>query len=102
MKPGSKTHRHHIRITGDELRELKKLTGSMVEAFGLDRKIEKYAGIRPITLYRWDIECLMDVTAMALDDPEAYPDKSTQEYQALARLDARLRAEYDAVYPGES
>ncbi|MGC8625646.1 MAG: hypothetical protein ACP5VQ_10350 [Phycisphaerae bacterium] len=84
------------------MQELKKLTWSMAEAFGLDRKIEKYAGTRPITLYRWDIECLMDVTSMALDDPEAYPDKSAQEYQALARLDARLRAEYDAVYPGES
>ncbi|MGC9260698.1 MAG: hypothetical protein ACP5I8_11580 [Phycisphaerae bacterium] len=102
MKPGPKDHRHHIRITGDELRELKKFTGLMAEAFGLDRKIEKYAGTRPITLYRWDIECLMDVTSMALDDPEAYPDKSAQEYQALARLDARLRAEYEAVYPGES
>ncbi len=102
MKPGSKAHRHHIRITGDELRELKKLTWAMVEAFGLDRKIEKYAGTRPITLYRWDLDCLIDVIAMALDDQQAYPDKSTQEYQALAQLDARLRAEYDTIYPAES
>jgi len=61
MKPLSGDYRHKLLISGAELRELKKHTDSMVEAFGLDRKIEKYQGTRPITLYRWDLECLMDV-----------------------------------------
>ena len=61
MKPGRRDIRHKMLITGDELRELKRHADSMVEAFGLDRKIESYKGTRPITLYRWDLECLMDV-----------------------------------------
>ena len=51
MKPGRRDIRHKVLITGDELRELKRHTGSMAEAFGLDRKIEVYKGSRPITLY---------------------------------------------------
>ncbi len=51
MKPCSGDIRHKVLITGDELRELKRHTGSMAEAFGLDRKIEAYQGTRPITLY---------------------------------------------------
>ncbi len=46
MKPGSGGIHHKVLITGDELRELKRHTGSMVEAFGLDRKIEAYRGTR--------------------------------------------------------
>ena len=53
MKPLPGDHRHRLLITGDELRELKRHTGAMAEAFGLDRKIENYKGTRPITLYRW-------------------------------------------------
>ena len=38
----------NILITGEELEELQKHTWSMVEAFGLDRRIEQYKGKRPI------------------------------------------------------
>ena len=30
----------------------------MAEAFGLDRKIEKYQGRLPIEFYRWDLDLL--------------------------------------------
>ncbi len=40
MKPGARDQRHQILICGDELRELKRHTYSMVEAFGLDNKID--------------------------------------------------------------
>ena len=53
MKPERRDIPHKVLITGDELRELKRHTGSMAEAFGLDRKIESYKGTRPLTLYRW-------------------------------------------------
>ena len=99
MKPGSNTPRHKLRITGDELRELQRHTGSMVEAFGLDRKIAKYAGARPITLYRWDLECLLDVIWLALRDKKAYRTESAPAYKALARLGERLRQEYETAYP---
>jgi Plasmid pRiA4b ORF-3-like protein len=101
MKPLPGDYRHKPLISGDELRELKKHTYSMVEAFGLDRKIEKYQGTRPITLYRWDLECLLDVIDPALKDETDYPDQSSQEYQALKRLGERLHQEYDAVYGHE-
>ena len=101
MKPGRRDIRHKVLITGDELRELKRHTGSMAEAFGLDRKIEAYQGTRPITLYRWDLECLMDVIEDELADPREYPDKTASEYLALKRLGERLREEYDRHYGDE-
>ncbi len=73
----------------------------MAEAFGLDRKIEAYKGTRPITLYRWDLECLMDVIDCELGDPREYPDKTTPEYLALKSLGKWLREEYDRHYGDE-
>lgn len=102
MKPGSKDHRHKLLISGDELRELKKHTSRMVEAFGLDRKIEDYQGTRPLTLYRWDLDCLLSVIDLALKDERHYPDKSAPQYQAMQRLGERLHQEYDAVYGNEA
>ena len=98
MKPGSRDRRHKLLICGDELRELKRHTGAMAEAFGLDGKIDKYKGTRPITLYRWDLECLIGVIDVALEDEEDYPDKSAPEFQALKRLFEGLRQEYDDTY----
>ncbi len=99
MKPGSRDQRHKLLICGEELRELQRHTYSMAEAFGLDTKIENYKGTRPITLYRWDLECLLDVIDLALGDD--YPDQSAPEYQALKRLGDRLRKEYDDAYGDE-
>jgi hypothetical protein len=61
MKPGSRDIQVNILITGEELEELQKYTWSMAEAFGLDRRIELYKGKKPIGMYRWDIDCLIDV-----------------------------------------
>jgi hypothetical protein len=101
MKPLPGDHRHRLLITGDELRELKRHTGAMAEAFGLDRKIENYKGSRPITLYRWDLDCLLDVIDFALRDERDYPDRSAPGYLALQRLGDRLHQEYDSVYGHE-
>jgi hypothetical protein len=60
MKPGPRDHQHRLKIAGDELQELKRLTAAMCESFGLGRKIEKYQGTPcPITLYCWDLDCLL-------------------------------------------
>ncbi len=101
MKPGRRDIRHKVLITGDELRELKRHVYSLVEAFGLDRKIEAYKGTRPLTLYRWDLECLMDVIDSELKDQKKHPDKITPEHLALKCLSKRLRNEYDAHYGNE-
>jgi hypothetical protein len=102
MKPLPGDHRHYLLITGDDLRELKRYTGAMAEAFGLDRKIDNYKGSRPITLYRWDSECLLDVIDQALNHKRDYPDQSSAAYFALNSLGERLRHEYDSVYGHES
>jgi hypothetical protein len=101
MKPCSGDIRHRLRFGGAELRELQRQTGSMAEAFGLDRKIENYQGTRPITLYRWDLECLIDVIDDALKDKRQYPDPAAPEFAALKRLGDMLSQEYDTHYGHE-
>ena len=89
MKIGSKDKRHPILITGRELEELQRFTWQVVEAFGLDRRIENYRGTRPIGLYRWDLDVLIDVISMALADPKAYPHQAGPGYEALNTLHVR-------------
>ena len=57
MRPGKYDRMHQVQIEGAELRELKKL--DLAESFGLDRRIERYQGKRPLGLYRWDLEGLL-------------------------------------------
>ena len=94
MKPGPGDVKLAILITGDELHELKRFTIDMVEAFGLDRRIEAYSGKRPIGFYRWDLDCLSAVIDNALKDERAYPDKGSSAYATLKRLQIRLENEY--------
>jgi hypothetical protein len=98
MKPCPGDIRHKIMITGDELRELKRHAPTITEAFGLDRKIEAYKGTRPLTLFRWDLDCLMDVIENELADEKEYPDRSAPAFLALKSLGERLRCEYDSCY----
>jgi len=93
MKPGSGDVKLAILITGDELHELKRFTIDMVEAFGLDRRIEAYSGKRAMSFYRWDLDCLSAVIDNALKDERAYPDKSSSAYATLKRLQDRLERE---------
>jgi hypothetical protein len=98
MKPGPNDVKLAILITDDELHELKRFTIDMVEAFGLDRRIEAYSGKRPIGFYRWDLDCLSAVIDNALKDERAYPDKASSAYAALKRLQVRLEDEYRKVW----
>ena len=91
MKPGSRDKRYRILITGRELVELKKFTYLMAEAFGLDRRIENYQGKRPIGFYRWDLDCLLAVTELALADAKEYPHKSGLDYAAMNQLCDHLK-----------
>jgi hypothetical protein len=93
MKPGSKDIRLNILITGEELTELQRHTYQMAEAFGLDQRIDKYRGKRPIGLYSWDFDCLLAVIEGALEDEKYYSDKDAQGYKALMNLYLRLKDE---------
>jgi hypothetical protein len=84
-------------ITGMELDELQRFDWMVAEAFGLDRRIANYQGVRPIGLYRWDIECLVDVINSVLDDPEYYPTQDSPAYQAIKNLCDRLQKEENAL-----
>jgi len=94
MRPGSKDKKLEILITGEELSELKRYSWQMVEAFGLDKRIEKYQGARPIGLYSWDFDCILAVVEGALNDPKGYSDKEHPSYTALKTLYERLKKEY--------
>jgi hypothetical protein len=98
LKPGKNDVQYKILITGQELIELKKFTGGMCEAFGLDDRIERYKGTRPIGFYRWDLDCLEMVTKDALEDDEEYPEKSGIEYEAMKSLCKRIKDIFDLAY----
>ena len=84
----------HMLITGEELVELKRHTGLMIEAYGLDSRIERYQGKRPIGLARWDLDCLIDAIDVAKYDKKEYPSKDSKEYRVLNRLHQRIKDEY--------
>ena len=64
MRAGSKDVQVKMLIGGGELAELKRHTWQMAEAFGLDTRVERYQGKRPIGLHRWDFDCLIDVVGL--------------------------------------
>jgi hypothetical protein len=93
MKPGKNDRRHQVLITGAELRELKRL--DMPESLGLDRRIEKYQGTRPIGLYRWDLECLLATLSIVADGRD--PFVSPKGQMTLKRLHDRLQGVYETA-----
>ncbi|MCC6127419.1 MAG: hypothetical protein IT426_20870 [Pirellulales bacterium] len=98
MKPGSRDEQYKILIAGRELEELRKFTWSMADAFGLDRRIEKYRGVRPLGLSRWDLDCLESILDLALDDEKEYPEKSGPGYEALKQLADRIKRLREEAY----
>lgn len=82
----------------DELIELKKFTYHLCECYGLDDRIERYKGTRPIALYRWDFECLLMGIELALDDEREYPTKNEQGYHHLRKLFERTKEVFKNTY----
>jgi transcription elongation factor Elf1 len=79
MKPVKNDVPIKVKISGRQLTELQKHALQMCEAFGLDRKIENYKGTRPISLYSWDLDCILDVLSMALDDEKDIQTKKVKD-----------------------
>jgi hypothetical protein len=94
MQAGRQDRKHQVLITGAELRELKRL--AMPESFGLDRRIERYQGTRPIGLYRWDLECLLATTSAAASGRD--PFVSPKGRVTLQTLHDRIQVLYQAAY----
>ena len=98
MKPGKGDISVCMKISGLQLTELQRYSVEMCEAYGLDGKIEKYMGTRPISLYRWDLDCILDVLDLALDDNTAYPSQDSPSYLALSSLRESLKRAYEQTY----
>ena len=98
MKPGKYDRKHPFPIAGAELRELKRHTEDLPQSFGLDHRLRRYQGTRPIALYRWELEYLLDVLSMALDDRNQYPSQQSKAYLALKAVPDRFKQEYDSSY----
>jgi len=94
VKPGKNDRKHPVLITGAQLRELKRL--DMPESLGLDGRIERYQGTRPIGLYRWDLDCLLATLSLVVDGRD--PCVSRRGVVTLKALHDRLQAVYDAAY----
>ena len=94
MKLGKNDRKHQVLITGAELRELQRL--DMPESLGLDRRIERYHGKRPIGLYRWDLDCLLATLSLVVEGRD--PFVSPKGAVTLTTLHDRLQALYDAAY----
>jgi hypothetical protein len=95
VKPGKYDRKHHFLIQGAELRELKEL--DLPESFGLEGRIQRYQGKRPLGLYRWDLEYVLDALSMALDEPDDYYTPPANK-GAIKKLLDRLKDEYDSAY----
>jgi len=98
MKPGKNDIPIKHKISGRQLEELQKHTWHMCEAFGLDTKIEKYKGSRPISFYSWDLDCILDVLDMVLNDEKEYPDENDEGYIKLNELHIELKKAYKETY----
>lgn len=98
MKIGPGDQKVTMQIVGEDLDQLKRFTIDMGEAFELDKKIEKYAGKKPMNFYQWDMDCLLAVINLALKDHQEYPDKASSAYIALERLRNRMLDEYCRAY----
>ena len=94
MKPGKNDRKHQILIAGAELRELQRL--DMPESLGLDRRIDRYQGTRPIGLYRWDLDGLLATLSVVVEGGD--PCVSRNGMVTLKALLHRLQAVYDAAY----
>jgi len=98
MKPEKNDISIKRKISGIQLAELQKHTWQMGEAFGLDGRLDEYKGTRPISFYRWDMDCILDVLDMVLNDVEEYPDKTEDGYLRLYELYDDLKKAYKETY----
>lgn len=61
-------------------------------------RLQRYQDIRPMGLYRWDLEYLLDVLPVALEDRNHYPSQHSQAYLALKSVHDRLKQGYASSY----
>jgi hypothetical protein len=100
LTPGSNDRKYYLTFNEDEVEKLVYHAEELVECFGLNAKIRKYKGKRPIGLYRWDIEALYYTYSYLLekDFEGLYKDKKSPDYQAMQSLVNKLKGYMDKAF----
>lgn len=100
LKPGSNDRKYYLTFTEDELEELLYHVEELVECFGLNARIRKYKGKRPIGLYSWDIEALYEVYSHILksDHEGLYKEKESPCCLAMQSLVNKLKKHMDLAF----
>ena len=89
QKHGKYDQKHQVRITGAELRELKRL--DMPESLGLDQRIQRFSGdASHPAWYRWELERLLEMLSLVVDGGD--PFVSAKGRVRLTKLHDRLLA----------
>jgi hypothetical protein len=86
MKIGKHDKKAQLRFTPEELDFLQDNTWQMAEAFGLDTRISNLTGKRAVGFYKWDLECLADVSEIAKKDAPV------EQHPMIDGLLAKIRA----------
>jgi hypothetical protein len=71
---------------------------ALPESFGLEGRLQRYEGKRPIGLYRWDLECLLATLSLEMEARPQHPRLRSKAIDGLKSLHDRLQKEYDSVY----
>lgn len=99
-----------ITVTGDELVELKRHAHEIPECPGLDRRIQKHNGKKPLVISRDELDWLVAVLDAVLHDRKGYPcveydpwkleyvPRSDERCVTCQRLYDRLNAESERLY----
>ena len=98
MKPGKRDIKTNIRIQGEELVALQNISFLLSECFGLDSRIDKYKGTRPLGLYQWDFECLIAGIEFAINDEETKKSIPVNDVDALTNLFNTINNVYRNTY----
>jgi len=98
MNPGKNDIKTNIFIEGDELDAIQNVCYVFTECFGLDSRIAKYKGKRPLGLYQWDYECLITGFDYIVNNEKGRKEVSISELQLLGNLLKRIHEIYESVY----
>jgi hypothetical protein len=87
MKPRSGDIKFSFHVQGKELELFKDICMVLPESFGLDSRIEKYQGKRPIAFWLWDLDYL-----------ESVFEEERMKRPATDKVFASLEAKFLALY----
>jgi hypothetical protein len=98
MKPRKNDIRTNFLIQGEELDALHDVCYVFSECFGLDARIYKYKGKRPLGLYQWDYECLISGLDYIVNNERGREGLSQNDLRLLRKILDRINIVYMQAY----